>query len=42
MQRNGDEWYEMNGQLLRGDKVDWAPGEPSFDGDCAVASKNLG
>ena len=42
IEKKGDVWYELNGQALKGDKVDWADDQPSFNGDCAVASKEIG
>ena len=42
IERFGNQWFELNGQRLNETKVDWAPNEPSNNGNCTIASQNHG
>ena len=43
VQKDGNEWKTVKGQVLTSIQSNWAPNEPSpTGGDCAVADKALG
>ena len=41
IQRYGNNWYQLNGDIISPLIADWAPGEPVAKGNCAVADKSL-